>query len=67
MTPKKNNPLDKPLDRAVVNGYQAGVSGKSKKLCPFKTSKNRDAWITGWQQGKEDLLGGYKVHVHQKK
>ena len=67
MTNPKKNPLDKPLDRAMVNGYQAGVSGKSKKLCPFKTSTNRDAWINGWHQGKEDLQGGYKVHTHQKK
>lgn len=63
MTTAKNNPLD----RATVNGYQAGVSGKSKKLCPFKTSTNRDAWITGWQQGREDLQGGFKVHARQKK
>lgn len=63
MTSPKNNPLD----RAMVNGYLAGVSGKSKKLCPFKTSTNRDAWISGWDQGKEDLSGGYKAHTHPKK
>lgn len=56
-----------PEDRAMVRGYQAGVSGKSKSLCPFETSNNRHVWLAGWREGREDLWNGYNVHTQLQK
>ena len=40
-----------PLERAFLRGYQNGVHGKSRELCPFTLPSVRQAWINGWREG----------------
>jgi ribosome modulation factor len=37
-----------PLERAFLRGYQYGVGGKSRELCPFN----------GWREGRGDNWDG---------
>lgn len=46
-------------DRAFTRGYQLGVHGKSKDLCPFNDNAARQAWLSGWRTGREDNWDGY--------
>ena len=46
-------------DRAFTRGYSIGVRGKSKELCPFTDANNRQYWMSGWRQGREDNWNGY--------
>ncbi len=46
-------------DRAFTRGYLCGVKGKSKDLCPFHTETSRQAWLTGWRNGREDNWDGF--------
>ena len=47
-------------NRAYARGYQAGVQGRSKSLCPY-TDENiaRQYWLNGWRDGREDNWDGY--------
>ncbi|MGX8942251.1 ribosome modulation factor [Symbiopectobacterium sp. Eva_TO] len=42
------------LERAQSRGYQAGLSGKSKELCPYQSINARSEWLGGWRQAMED-------------
>lgn len=42
------------LERAQSRGYQAGLSGKSKELCPYQSINARSEWLGGWRQAIED-------------
>ncbi|MDH5738423.1 MAG: ribosome modulation factor [Gammaproteobacteria bacterium] len=44
--------------RAYAKGYQTGIHGKSRELCPFAQEESRQAWINGWRCGREDLWMG---------
>ncbi|MFT5210587.1 MAG: ribosome modulation factor [Flavobacterium sp.] len=46
-------------DRAFTRGYQMGVHGKSKELCPYHTNDSRLSWMSGWRTGREDNWDGY--------
>ena len=46
-------------NRAFTRGYQTGIHGKSKDLCPYQDSEYRQAWLTGWRVGREDNWDGY--------
>lgn len=46
-------------NRAFIKGYQIGVYGKSRDLCPFQLSEYRQAWLNGWRSGREDNWDGY--------
>ena len=46
-------------NRAFARGYQLGVHGKSKDLCPYQESSTRQAWISGWRTGRGDNWDGY--------
>ncbi|RDE24499.1 ribosome modulation factor [Motiliproteus coralliicola] len=46
--------------RAYVRGYRAGVSGKSKDICPATAGESRQHWISGWRQGRSDFWDGYQ-------
>ena len=35
-------------ERAFVKGYQAGIDGRSKSLCPHETGQARQQWLNGW-------------------
>ena len=54
----KRHKRDKEI-RAFDRGYQIGVSGKSKELCPYVDESTRHKWISGWRQGREDNWSGY--------
>ena len=42
------------MTRAHAKGYQAGITGRSKELCPFQTSDARSQWLGGWREAVED-------------
>lgn len=45
--------------RAFSKGYNHGVQGHSRNLCPFEEdSENRQTWISGWREGRQDLWSG---------
>ena len=47
-----------PLERAFLRGYQHGVHGKSRDLCPLTIPSARQAWINGWREGRGDQWAG---------
>lgn len=47
------------VDRAFGKGYQAGVMGRSRSLCPHDTGNARQEWLTGWREGREDHWNGF--------
>ena len=49
-----------PLERAFLRGYQHGVTGKSRELCPFNLATARQAWLNGWREGRGDTWDGYR-------
>ncbi|WP_122289768.1 ribosome modulation factor [Serratia plymuthica] len=43
------------LERAHSKGYQAGILGHPKDLCPYKTTvDSRSQWLGGWREAMED-------------
>ncbi|MCK9782017.1 MULTISPECIES: ribosome modulation factor [Enterobacterales] len=42
------------LARALSKGYQAGMQGRSKELCPYFAVDARSHWLGGWRQAMED-------------
>jgi ribosome modulation factor len=47
------------VERAFTKGYQAGVQGRSRTLCPHEVIARRQNWINGWREGREDLWDGF--------
>ncbi|MCB1691748.1 MAG: ribosome modulation factor [Pseudomonadales bacterium] len=45
-------------DRAFARGYQVGIHGKSKDLCPYQDADTKQAWLGGWRAGREDNWNG---------
>ncbi|MBV7403611.1 MULTISPECIES: ribosome modulation factor [Enterobacter] len=41
------------LERAHQRGYQAGIAGRSKELCPYQTLNQRSYWLGGWREAME--------------
>ncbi len=37
------------LERAHQRGYQAGIAGRSKEMCPYQTLNQRSQWLGGWR------------------
>ncbi|MCM5338642.1 ribosome modulation factor, partial [Escherichia coli] len=33
------------LERAHQRGYQAGIAGRSKEMCPYQTLNQRSQWL----------------------
>lgn len=48
-----------PMERAFQRGYQHGIVGKSRDLCPFTQDAVRQAWLNGWREGRSDQWDGY--------
>ena len=46
------------VSRAYSKGYQAGIQGKSRDLCPFGNLQARSSWLNGWREGRTDNLQG---------
>lgn len=47
-----------PLERAFTRGYQHGISGRSRDLCPFTNANMRQSWLNGWREGRGDNWDG---------
>jgi len=45
------------LDRAHSRGYQAGIAGHSKEMCPYQTLDTRSHWLGGWRQAMGNRTG----------
>ena len=45
-------------DRAYIKGYQTGVFGRSKDMCPHESPRTRQSWLTGWREGRCDKRDG---------
>jgi ribosome modulation factor len=45
-------------ERAFQKGYQAGLAGKSKDLCPYETGEAHHRWLSGWREGRVDNWDG---------
>lgn len=41
------------LERAHAQGFKAGVSGRSKELCPYQNGDIRSEWLGGWRDAME--------------
>ena len=48
-------------NRALVRGYQAGATGRSRNICPHESGEARHMWLTGWREGREDHWSGYNT------
>ena len=46
-------------ERAFVKGYQTGIDGRSKSLCPHETGQARQQWLNGWRESRIDQWDGY--------
>lgn len=57
MTNAKRHKRDR-TTRAWNRGYQAGLFGRSKELCPHQTLSARDSWLDGWANGHNDHADG---------
>ncbi|PKH24249.1 ribosome modulation factor [Enterobacterales bacterium CwR94] len=42
------------LERAQSRGYQAGITGRPKEMCPYQAVDIRSHWLGGWRQAMED-------------
>ena len=42
------------LERAHAQGYRAGVTGRSKEICPYQSLDARSEWLGGWREAMAD-------------
>jgi ribosome modulation factor len=47
------------IERAFSKGYQAGIDGRSRSLCPHDNGNTRQTWLTGWREGRTDHWDGF--------
>lgn len=45
-------------ERFYNRGYAAGVAGRSKTICPVRSGPGRDAWLSGWRDGRHASWDG---------
>jgi ribosome modulation factor len=45
-------------DRAHSRGYQAGIAGRSKEICPYQSLEVKSEWLGGWREAIEDRQQG---------
>ena len=54
------------IDRFYNRGFRAGIGGKSRELCPAIAGSGRDAWLSGWRDGRaaswDGLTGVSGIH-----
>lgn len=46
------------FERAYGKGYQAGIDGRSRSLCPHESGKVRELWMSGWREARTDQWDG---------
>ncbi|MTD40498.1 ribosome modulation factor [Erwinia sp. CPCC 100877] len=42
------------MTRAQKRGYQAGIAGRSKEMCPYQSLDQRSHWLGGWREAMAD-------------
>jgi ribosome modulation factor len=47
------------VTRAYTRGYQAGLAGRSRDMCPFDALNARTSWLNGWREGFTDHNYGF--------
>jgi len=47
-----------PAERAFIKGYQAGIDGRSRSICPHEASDARQQWLNGWRESRTDQWDG---------
>lgn len=47
------------LERAFGKGYQAGINGRSRSICPHETGSTRQQWMSGWRESRTDQWDGF--------
>ena len=45
-------------ERAFSKGYQAGIQGRSRSICPHETGQARQQWLNGWRESRIDQWDG---------
>jgi len=45
-------------ERAFTKGYQAGIEGRSRSLCPHESGLARQQWLNGWRESRVDQWDG---------
>ncbi len=50
------------LERARTKGYQAGLAGRSKEVCPYQCIAARGYWLGGWRDAFDERSQGYMVN-----
>jgi len=50
------------LERARTNGYQAGLAGRSKEVCPYQCIDARSNWLGGWRDAFDERSQGYLIN-----
>ena len=50
------------LERARTKGYQAGLAGRSKEVCPYQCIYARGYWLGGWRDAFDERSQGYMVN-----
>jgi len=55
------------IERAFGKGYQAGIEGRSKSLCPHESGPARQQWLNGWREAREDQWDGYNRFAQAQK
>ncbi len=45
-------------ERAFNKGYQAGIDGRSRSLCPHESGATRQQWLNGWRESRIDQWNG---------
>lgn len=54
-------------ERAFSKGYQAGIAGRSRSICPHETGMARQEWLSGWREARTDQWDGYNVMAQVQK
>jgi len=42
------------IERAFTKGYNAGITGRSKEICPYQGPDARGSWLGGWREAADD-------------
>ena len=54
------------VERFYNRGFEAGRAGRSRGLCPMAQGPGRDAWLSGWRDGRtaawDGLTGVSGIH-----
>ncbi|MGB0897828.1 MAG: ribosome modulation factor [Psychrobium sp.] len=46
------------MERAYSKGFQAGIAGRSREICPYMSVGSRSQWLGGWREGVDGRMQG---------